>query len=249
MTEPPFDQPFTVSAMIPSPHGPMPAYVAAPDGAGPHPAVVVIHDVFGATPDLRAQADWLASAGFLAVAPNLFHHQGRVTCIRRAFTDLRQRQGRTFDDVEAARAWVAARAQCSGQVGVIGFCMGGGFALLMAPLGRYQVASINYGQVPADAETILMGSCPLVASYGGRDRTLSGAADRLESALTRLAIDHDVREYPAAGHGFMNRHRGLLPTVMAKVGGVAYEPDAAADARSRIIAFFERHLGLRPQPD
>ena len=110
MTDPPFDQPFMVSTLTPSPHGPMPAYGAAPYGAGPHPAVVVIHDVFDATPDLRAQADWLASAGFLAVAPNLSHHQGMVACISRAFADLRQRRGRTFDDVEAARAWVTTQA-------------------------------------------------------------------------------------------------------------------------------------------
>ncbi len=225
----------------------MPAYVAEPAVPGPHPAVVVIHDIFGATADLRAQADWLAGAGFLAVAPDLFYEGGRIGCIRRAFRDLTQRQGRTFQDVEAARLWAAADPRCTGRVGVIGFCLGGGFALLLAARHDYAAASVNYGQVPQDVDALLAGSCPLAGSYGGRDPSLRGAAQRLESALTRLQISHDVREYPSAGHGFMNRHTGILPWVMAKVGGMGYDASSAEDARRRIVAFFDRHLRAVPE--
>ena len=241
--------PFPVTTRIPSPHGPIPTYVAEPSALGPHPAVIIIHDVFGADPDLTAQADWLAGAGFLAVAPDLFHHGGKIGCIRRAIQDLRERKGRAFLDVEAVRGWAAADPRCSGQVGVIGFCMGGGFALLMAALYPYAAASVNYGQVPKDPEEVLAGSCPLVGSYGGRDRTLRGAAPKLEQALTQLGIPHDVREYPAAGHGFMNQHTGFVPTVIAKIGGIGYEGSAAEDARRRIVAFFDEHLRALPATD
>ena len=217
--------------------------LAVPDGEGPWPAVVVVHEAFGVTDVMRRQAERLAEAGFLALMPDLFSAGGARRCLVATFRTLAAGEGRAFVDVESARRALLARADCTGRVGVIGFCMGGGFALAAASRG-FDASSVNYGMLPEDLDGVLDGACPIVASYGGRDRQLAGSADRLEAAFVAHGIDHDVREYAAAGHSFLNEAemgpRPLRPVLRAV--GMGPEPASAADAWRRIDAFLDAHL-------
>lgn len=229
----------------------MPGYLAEPvptsDRPGPWPGVVMVHDIFGMSDDLRLQADWLAAAGYVTVLPDLFTRGSHLRCVQAAIRQLRAGSGPLLDDVELARAWLAGRDDCTGVTGVIGFCMGGGFALLLAPRPDWSAASVNYGPPPDDLDTALTGSCPIVASYGGADRSLRGVAGRLESALTSAGVPHDVKEYPGAGHVFMNRPAAASPlNVLMRVAGIGYRHADAEDARRRILVFFDTHL--RPAP-
>ncbi|WP_373368045.1 dienelactone hydrolase family protein [Kineococcus rubinsiae] len=217
------------------------AHLAVPPvGDGPWPAVVVLHEAFGLTDDTRQQADRLAAAGYLAVAPDLFS-AGGIRCLRATFSAMASGHGPAFGDIEAARLFAAGHPQSTGVVGVLGFCMGGGFALMAATRG-FDAAAPNYGLLPKNAEEILRGACPIVGSYGGRDRGLRGAAQRLETILTDADIDHDVREYPDAGHSFLNRHNSGPLAVLEKVGGFSYHQPSAEDAWGRILRFFHTHL-------
>jgi carboxymethylenebutenolidase len=230
---------------VPTPAGALPAYLAepAPD-ASPRPGVVVIHELFGLTPDIRQACDRLAGAGYTALAPDLLHWAAPWRCLVAAFGALRSGSGRAVTEIEACRDHLAARAGASGRVGIVGFCMGGGFALLAAPRG-FDAAAPNYAPLPSDPASALRGACPLVASYGARDRGLRGAAGRLERALEELGVEHDVKEYAGASHSFLNRHEGWMGATDA-VTGFRHHEAAAEDAWRRIERFFAVHLGPEP---
>ena len=106
--------------------------------------------------------------------------------------------------------------------------MGGAFALLLASGRGFSASSVNYGgKLPADVDSFLATACPIVASYGAKDRWNQGVADQLERALERALIAHDVKEYPDAGHSFMNNHQSIFFKAL-RFAGIAYNEPATA---------------------
>lgn len=226
---------------IPSPGGTdINAYLSTPtSGTGPWPGVVVIHDAFGLSRVTREHADRLAGYGYVSVAPNLYTRGGFRKCVKATFQAMRNGTGQAFEDIETCRSWLTGRDDCTDRVGIIGFCMGGGFALMTVTRG-FQSSAPNYGMLPKDL-AVLDGACPVVASYGAKDRQLKGAAARLEAALTERGVPHDVKEYPGAGHSFLDDFSGPLAPLL-KVMGLGYHQPSADDAWARIEKFFASHL-------
>ena len=224
--------------------GDLPAHRSVPAGDGPWPGIVLVHEAFGLDDVMKRSADRVAAMGFVVLAPDLLSRGRRPLCLARTFATLSRGHGQAFDDLEATRTALLADPDCAGPVGVIGFCMGGAFALHLSGRPGWDAAAVNYGILPDDP-AVLDDACPVVASYGGRDRSLRGAADRLETALSARGVPHDVKEYPDAGHSFLNDEDNA-PWFLAPVTRLALhagpEPASAEDAWGRIEAFLQEHL-------
>ena len=223
----------------------MRAALAVPAGAGRHAAVIVIHEIFGLNDDIRRITGRFADLGYVALAPDLFDTGGpRLLCVARTIMALQRGDGAGFADLDAARAWLGARPEVdASRIGAVGFCMGGGYALLYAVRAPLGVTAVFYGDVPKTADG-LRGVCPVLGGYGGRDRLFAKQGARLEALLSELGVPHDVRIYPDAGHSYMSPHTGVMATIGAwSPMAAGYDPAAAADSWARIESFFKQHLG------
>ena len=221
-----------------------------PAGAGPHPGVVVLHESFGLNDDIRRLSGRFAQAGYAALAPDLYSHGNRLVCLSRVMVDmLKGAAAREVADIHAAREALAARAEVDAErIAVAGFCQGGGFALIAGTRPGFAAAAVNYGAVPSEREA-LDGLCPVVGSYGGRDRVVGRKmAAQLEAHLSALGVPHDVKTYEQAGHSFFSQVDGWqgwlarMPSPMA----VGYDEQAAEDGWRRMLGFFAEHVRGAP---
>ena len=222
------------------------ALVAVPSGgpsAGPHPGVLVLHDLLGLQPDTERTVRRLADAGYVGFAPDFFGPGWTIACVARAVLSLRRGRGGSLDRIEAAERSLRARADVDGtRIGVIGFCMGGGFAVLHANRADVDAAAVFYGDVPSDADGVA-GLPPCFARYGGRDRIFAPQGERLRDHLDGLGIDNDVVVHPEAGHGFMNDHDHWLIAVSARTPmRTAYHEALAERAWADMLDWFDHHL-------
>ena len=225
---------------IDTPDGPIDALLSTPPGKGPWPGVVVIHDAIGYGPDKESTNDRIAQAGYVALTPNMYSRGGRVRCITRVMRELMTQRGRALDDILAARDHLQAMPECSGQVGIAGFCMGGQFALVMSPKGFGASAPFYGTPLPRHLSETLDGACPIVASFGSRDPLGRGAPERLRETTASKNITADIKVYPGAGHSFANKLPGQP---LIRVTGFGYDQAATDDAWRRVFAFFGEHLG------
>ena len=231
-----------VETVFPTSDGTMPAVLTLPDEAeGPVPGLLMIYEIFGMSDEMRRVARDLAAEGYAVLIPDLFA-RGRVRalCVAATMRTMVNGSGAAMDDLEAARRWLADRPEVDGtRLGTIGFCMGGSFALLLARTGLYKVSAPFYGRPPD-----LPRSCPVVASFGGRDLGMRGAPEKLTADLEALDVPHDVKVYPDAGHSFFTRTPGLTGQLVRRLPIHAeYHEASAQDAHRRVVAFFREHLG------
>ncbi len=190
---------------------------AADAGPPPWPAVVVIHEIFGVNDDGM-----------------------HIACVLRAMQALRAGRGPQVDDLEALLDALAARPDVA-RIGAAGFCMGGGFALLLGTRARVDVAGVFYGDTRPRDE--LARVCPVTGGYGGLDRLYGSTGRELVATLDALGKEHDIRIYEDAGHSYMSdAGHPVLAWLARPLMHVEYNAAAAEDSWRRMLAFFARHL-------
>jgi carboxymethylenebutenolidase len=209
----------------------MSAYLVKP-AADAAPGVIIIHEIFGLTESIRETARRFSAEGYAALAVDLFSSANRALCILRIMHGMliRPLQNGVVGDLQAAFDYLQHRPGVdSRHIGVIGFCMGGSYALQLACVnGEVRVAAPFYAANPRPLEAVAK-VCPVAGSYPGHDFT-TVAARKLEAALEQYQIPHDIKIYPDAKHSFFNPERS------------AYNASAAADAWARTLAFFGKYL-------
>lgn len=223
-----------------TPAGPIEAlHLTPPTGSGPWPGVVVVHDIAGFSDDVHNISTRIADAGYVVLTPNLYSRGGAARCVPRVMRELLTQRGRSLEDIGAAREFLATQPDCTGEVGIVGFCMGGQFALVLAPSGFSASAPFYGAPLPRHLDKVLHGACPVVASFGSRDVLGLGAAKKLRKKLDKHGIPHDVKSYPGVGHSFANQ---LPAQPLLRVVGFGYNDEATEDAFQRVFAFFGEHL-------
>lgn len=211
-----------------------------PGVAGQAPAVLVLHEIFGLNDDIRRIARRFADNGYLAAAPDFLAGGWYLGCVLRAARDLRAGTGPTVAVLEAVIEALAARPDV-GKVGAAGFCMGGGYALLLGTRQRVSAAGVFYGDVRSAEE--LAQACPLTGGYGGKDRIFGPQGHQLIARLNALGREHDVKFYEDAGHSYMNdAGHPYLAILTRPFMAVAYDHYAAEDSWRRMLEFFGHHL-------
>jgi carboxymethylenebutenolidase len=209
-------------------------YLAAPDTPGKHPAVLVIHEDWGLTDWVKEQSRKLAGQGYVALAVDLYRGQVAHDPSYAYELMVGTPPERTLRDLEAALDFLAARADVNkDKMGSIGWQMGGKWSLLLAVNDPHLAACVtNYGSALTDPADIQKIHAPVLAIFGGDDRTITASdVDDFVAAMNSAHKSVDVKVYRGAGPGFENSDNKL-----------GYREGASDDAWRRTVTFLDEHL-------
>jgi len=231
--------------MLPTPDGSMEVYEAFPEGA-PKGAVIVIQEAFGVNDHIQDVTRRIAAAGYVGVAPSMFHRAGGGTAPYDDFTQVMPLFEGVSDegilaDVDATVSHLEAQGFDASRIGIVGFCFGGRVTFLVAARRALGAAVGFYGGGIVKASPLGLGALvdeasalrtPWLGLFGDLDKGIPvDDVETLRSALTGATVATEVVRYPEAEHGFHCDARD------------AYHEPSARDAWQRALDWFDTHLG------
>jgi len=207
--------------------------IALPEGTGKAPGLVLIQEYWGVNDHIRTLVDRFAAAGFITLAPDLYH--GKVTTdageAAQIMTALDGKQA--MGDIAGAVAFLRAHPRFGGKVGITGFCMGGAYTFAAtSALPDLDAAVAFYGIPPMERLDYSRMKTPILAHFATRDQWASVArAEEIKKGVESHGGSMRLEIYEA-DHAFM---RDSDPKVFA--------PEAAKLGWERTLAFLHQHLG------
>ena len=227
----------------------------------PRGGLVLIHEIWGLVPHIRDIADRYAAEGYLVLAPDLLSDAGitpeigaELAALRHEPDEEKRLRGQALlrekfavmnEPAFAAEAItklrlvvdaLAAESGIDGRIAVTGFCFGGTYSFALAAAdSRVRAAVPFYGTAPADVSSI---ACPVLALYGEDDPRIMAALPQTRADMAAAGVDFTAKVYPGARHAFFN-----------DTNATAYDPAAARDAWTRVLAFLAGHLDARVPSD
>ena len=210
------------------------AYFSLPNGVGPFPALIIIHEWWGLNDWIRSNADAFANKGYAALAIDLY--RGKSTKNSDEAHELMRglSSDRVAQDLRAAYSFLQNNPKIDkNRIGVIGWCMGGGYALQATTiLPKLKAAVMNYGSLISDPANIKKVGCPLLGIFGETDRGIPVMdVQNFEKTLKEARKESKIIIYRNVGHAFMNPNN--------KDG---YNRDITEKAWRETFAFLEKHL-------
>ena len=196
------------------------------------PGVVVIHENRGLNPYIEDVTRRLAIAGFIGFAPDALTPLGGYPGNDDDGRNLQRQRDREEmrEDFAAAVGYLQSHPDCSGKVGSVGFCFGGGMSMYLAVrISTLTAAVAFYGRHPAAADALKI-NAPLMIHHGALDERVNAGWPEFEKALETTDRTYEQFMYADANHGF---HNDTTPR---------YDKEAADLAWQRTIAFFEEYL-------
>ena len=215
----------------------LPGYLARPEGEGTYPAVIVLQEWWGLNEHIKDVTRRVAQQGYVALAPDLYKGQIATEPDEARKLVMELDMPAAVQEIGSAADFLLAQEYVSGeQVGIMGFCMGGGLVLQAvradgeAEAGRYGAAVAFYG-TPLNPDEAAQVKTPVLGLYGADDGGIPATAvNMMADALTAAGVENEVHIYEGAPHSVFNDTRE------------SYRPEAAADAWQRTLDWFGKYL-------
>lgn len=206
-------------------------YLATPASAK-GPGVIVMQEWWGLNDNIKGIADRFAAEGYLALAPDLYHGKITKEPDEAGKMMMAMKMDEAAKDMAGAYDYLKKHAACTGKVGSVGFCLGGGLSLYVSTLRPVDATVIYYGALPGVQPDLSKMAAPVLGHYAQNDGWASPeAAAALEKQLRDLGKSVEFHQYAGTEHGFFNDTR---PEV--------YNTAASKQTWERTIAFYKKHL-------